>query len=175
MMSGRWTLAVRAGSPHDWSMSTYRITSEFRTEQPAAVRTATLAVADIGPWIGPTYEAVATFLAAHGSFPAGPPFARYHRVGEEKFEVAAGFPVLTPIVGDGDVHPLTLPGGTAASTVHVGPYDAMEPAYRAIFEWITTHHAGAGGDPWEIYLSDPAAEPDPATWRTEIVQPYHLV
>ncbi len=25
---------------------------------------------------------------------------------------------------------------------------------------------------WEVFFSDPATEPDPATWRTEIVQPY---
>jgi len=24
---------------------------------------------------------------------------------------------------------------------------------------------------WQVYFSDPASEPDPATWRTEIVQP----
>jgi hypothetical protein len=28
------------------------------------------------------------------------------------------------------------------------------------------------GNAWEVYLSDPSAQPDPATWRTEIVQPY---
>jgi effector-binding domain-containing protein len=155
-------------------MFNYQINAENRTDQPAAVRSATLAVADIGNWIGPTYEAVAKFLASHGTYPAGPPFARYHRIGEEKFEVAAGFPVPAPIDGDGDVHPMTLPGGPAASTVHVGPYDAMEPAYRAIVEWISAHHARASGDPWEIYFSDPGAEPDPATWRTQIVQPYHV-
>jgi AraC family transcriptional regulator len=26
---------------------------------------------------------------------------------------------------------------------------------------------------WETYLSDPTVEPDPATWRTEIVWPLH--
>ena len=27
------------------------------------------------------------------------------------------------------------------------------------------------GPMWEIYWSDPEAEPDPATWRTEILVP----
>ena len=26
--------------------------------------------------------------------------------------------------------------------------------------------------PWEVYFTDPASEPDPVTWRTEIIQPY---
>ncbi|OWY63184.1 hypothetical protein B7486_54480 [cyanobacterium TDX16] len=56
--------------------------------------------------------------------------------------------------------------------VHVGPYDQVEPAYRAAAEWVTEHGGTLDGDAWEVYLSDPDVEPDPATWRTEVVQPY---
>ena len=28
-----------------------------------------------------------------------------------------------------------------------------------------------GGAPWEYYVTDPAAHPDPADWRTEIFWP----
>jgi effector-binding domain-containing protein len=160
----------------------YEISAETRTEQPAAVRSATLSIADLQAWIGPTYDMVARFLIAHGSYPTGRPFARYHQVGEARFRVEAGFPVPAPIDGDGidgegidgdgEVQPLTLPGGRVATTVHVGPYDAMEPAYRSVAGWITAHHGTADGDPWEVYASDPGAEPDPAKWRTQIVQPY---
>lgn len=153
-------------------MTSYHISTEVRAEQPVAVRSATLAAADIGAWIGPTYGKVAQYLAAHGSHPAGPPFARYRRVDDEKFEVSAGFPVPAAIAGDGDVHPMTLPGGPAAGTLYIGPYDAMAPAYRALVQWLAAHGAVANGDPWETYFSDPTTEPDPATWRTQIVQPY---
>lgn len=27
-------------------------------------------------------------------------------------------------------------------------------------------------DRWEVHLANPANQPDPATWRTEVVQPY---
>jgi effector-binding domain-containing protein len=48
----------------------------------------------------------------------------------------------------------------------------MEPAYQALASWVSEHGGELAGDAWEVYLSDPSAQPDPATWRTEIVQTY---
>ncbi len=153
-------------------MGTYEVVSGTRTAQPAAVCVATMPVGELPDWLGKAFSTVAGFLAAHGSYPVGPPFARYHQRGGGRFEVAAGFPVPTVIEGAGDVRALVLPGGPAASTMHVGPYDAMVPGYQAVTVWVTEHGGEVVGDPWEVYLSDPAAQPDPSTWRTEIVQPY---
>jgi effector-binding domain-containing protein len=143
-----------------------------REAQLTAIARATLRVAEIGPWLATTYGAIAGLLAARQAAPAGPPFARFHMLGQGRFEVEAGFPVSSPIEPNGDVQPSELPGGQVAVTVHVGPYDQMEPAYQALASWVTDHGGELAGDAWEIYFSDPAAEPDPATWRTEIVQPY---
>ena len=155
-----------------WFMGTYEVISGTRTAQPAAVCVATLPVGELPAWLGRAFSTVAGFLAAHGTHPVGPPFARYRQLGGGRFEVAAGFPVPTSIEGAGDVQALVLPGGAAASTVHVGPYDAMVPGYQAVAAWVTEHGGDVVGDPWEVYLSDPAAQPDPSTWRTEIIQPY---
>jgi effector-binding domain-containing protein len=67
-----------------------------------------------------------------------------------------------------------LPGGPAAVTVDIGPYEQMAPAYRALTSWVSSHGGEPAGDPWEVYYTDPASESDPATWRTEIIQPYHV-
>ena len=144
-----------------------------RTAQPAAVCLVTLPVGELPTWLGKAFSTVAGFLASHGSHPAGPPFARYHPLGGGRFEVAAGFPVSTSIEGAGEVQALVLPGGPAASTVHIGSYDAMMPGYQTVAAWVAEHGGDVVGDPWEVYLSEPAAQPDPSTWRTEIVQPYH--
>ncbi len=152
-------------------MKLYEIHAEAREAQPTAVARATLPVAEIGPWLGTAYGAVAGLLAARQAAPAGPPFARFHVLGDGRFEVEAGFPVSSPIEPGGDVQPSELPGGQVAVTVHVGPYDQMEPAYQALASWVTDHGGELAGDAWEVFFSDPAAEPDPATWRTEIVQP----
>lgn len=156
----------------------YEIHERTQPEQPTAVRGAVLAVAEIGPWLGETYSAIARVLDRHGAAPGGRPFARYRRIEGDRFQVEAGFPTeeALSIPGPPDeedgVHASTLPGGPAAVTVHVGPYDAMEPAYEAVSRWIAQRGGEPTGAPWEIYESDPVVEPDPAAWRTEIVQPY---
>jgi effector-binding domain-containing protein len=155
-------------------VDTYLINSEDRAAQPAAVRTATLAVGELPEWLGQTFARVTGYLKAHSSYPDGPPFARYFKRADGRFEVAAGFPVRTPVEGDGDVQGVTLPGGSTATTMHVGSYDDMEPGYRAITDWIDTQNAEPIGDPWEVYFSDPGTQPNPAHWRTQIVQPYRI-
>jgi effector-binding domain-containing protein len=153
-------------------MSNYQIQGGARREQPTAVRRAMIDVTEIGNWLGATYHAVVTFLATHDLVPSGPPFARYHPVGQGRFRAEAGFPVAREIETDDDVSASVLPGGLVATTLHVGPYDAMEPAYQALASWVGEHGGETTGDAWEVYLSDPNDEPDPALWRTEVVQPY---
>jgi effector-binding domain-containing protein len=148
------------------------IRHEHRDEQPTAVEHATLAVPEIGPWIGGALERVAKAAADQGVALAGMPFGRYHRVDDAGFEVEAGFPVAGAVLTEGDVVPSSLPAGEVAVAVHVGPYDAMEPTYEALLAWVAEHGGTPSGDAWEVYLSDPGAQPDPATWRTEVVQPY---
>jgi effector-binding domain-containing protein len=51
----------------------------------------------------------------------------------------------------------------------------MAPTYQALVSWVGEHGGELAGDPWEVYFSDPAREPDPRRWRTEIVMPFHTV
>jgi effector-binding domain-containing protein len=157
---------------HVGAMGTYEIQSQPRQEQPTAVAQTALDVADIGPWLTATYGSVFNFLATHDSLPVGPPFARYQQLGGGRFQVEAGFPVAQAIQGEGDVIASVLPGGLVATTLHIGPYEAMEPAYEAVASWVDQQGGERTGDPWEVYFSDPQEEPDPDTWKTEVVQPY---
>ncbi len=143
---------------------------ETRPEQLTAVADATLSAAEIGPWLAHTYGTIAGDLTAKNIVPAGPPFARYHRLADDKFGVEAGFPVAAEVTATTRVRPSRLPGGEVATTVHIGPYDEMAPAYDALVSWISREGGTPLGDPWETYLDEP--DRDPATWRTVIVQPY---
>ena len=153
-------------------MKRYDIHAEARNAQVTAVARATLTVAELPPWLGKAYAAVADLLAAQRAGPAGPPFARFHMLGGGRFEVEAGFPATRPIEGNGDVQPSELPGGQVAVTMHTGPYEQMEPGYTALASWVDEHGGDLAGDAWEVYFSDPSTEPDATSWRTEIVQPY---
>jgi effector-binding domain-containing protein len=155
------------------AMPPYDVRGETRTEQPTAVARATLAVEEIGPWLAETYGALAAALARQGVVtPAGLPFARYGPFEEGRVEVEAGFPVSAPVAEDGVLVPSVLPGGPVAVTTHLGPYDAMQPAYAAVLAWVEEQGGQPAGHPWETYFTDPSEHPDPATWRTDVVQPY---
>ncbi|WP_202868363.1 GyrI-like domain-containing protein [Kribbella sindirgiensis] len=140
------------------------------TEQPTVVRRGTMAPTEMSAWFPKTYGEIVAFLRTHHTMPAGPPFARYHQLPDGRFEVEAGFPVVGVVASDAVTQMSSLPGGTVAVTVHVGPYDTLGENYAAVAEWLRLRGAKAAGDPWEIYRDPP--DGDPATWRTEIVQPY---
>jgi AraC family transcriptional regulator len=73
--------------------------------------------------------------------------------------------------GEGDVLAETLPGGSAAVTIHSGPYDQLQSAYAALEEWIAANGFHPVGSPWEAYLNDPADHPNPEDWKTEVCWP----
>lgn len=156
-------------------VTNYRIESRTLAEQETAVEFTTLPIAEMGPWLGRAFDEVAAYLERKGAGPAGLPFARYHPTGDGRCEVEAGFPASTPTSGEGDVEPSELPGGLVATAVHAGPYETVARAYEAISNWVHAHGGASAGDPWEVYLTEPRGNPDPATWQTEVVQPYKLV
>jgi effector-binding domain-containing protein len=82
---------------------------------------------------------------------AGPPFARYHPLGNGRFDVEAGFPVSTAIVPAGAVRPCVLPASPVAVTGHIAFYDATEPAYGALAWKVTERGGRLAGDPGEVY------------------------
>ena len=50
--------------------------------------------------------------------------------------VEVAWPVNGPMQGSGEIQYRKLAGGKMAHTVHKGPYEACEPAYLALFDWI---------------------------------------
>jgi effector-binding domain-containing protein len=114
---------------------------------------------EIGPLVGQAYAEVGQALTAQGLFPAGPPFVRYARegMGPDEFDLAAGFPCTRAATAAGRVEPMELPGGDAVVATHVGPWDELGDAYRAVEDWMTEHGLVAADDPWETYLDGPEA------------------
>lgn len=135
----------------------YDIRIETLKEQHAAVVMEKVPVAGIGTFVGEAFGLVMAALGPQHAFPIGPPFAKYRMLGDA-FEVAAGFPVAAPITAAGRVVPLDLPGGTVATTTHVGTYDAVAQAYDAIMHWLPGQLLVPAGDPWEVYLDGPDVE-----------------
>lgn len=163
-----WMLVVTEVSPMP------EISIRMLEEQPTLVMWGKVVVEDMPQFLGRAYHATAHHAAAIGAEIVGPPFARYRSLDTElrEFEVEAGFPVRGDLTESDEVDVSLLPAGPAAVAVHVGPYDAMGPTYEALAEFLKEQHAQAMGSAWEVYVSEPDEEPDPAQWRTEIVQSF---
>lgn len=150
----------------------YEIEIQGRAPQTtAAIRVATTQ-AEISAVLDRLFPEVWAELERQGVPAAGPPFARWHHFAADRVDLEAGFPVAAPVAGAGRIVAGALPGGRAAVTVHRGPYDTLTEAYHAIEAWAAREGQAAGAAPWEIYLTDPGATPDPTTWRTEVVWPF---
>lgn len=142
-----------------------------RTEQPTAGVRRRVPFAELPAFFARAFEEALAAIRDQGRFPAGPPFGKYYGMPTDTVDVEAGFPVSAPITAAGDVVPGTLPAGSIAEATHVGPYDTLQQTYDELLR----HIADAGMTPanvmWESYLSDPATQPDPATWRTQVCWP----
>lgn len=152
----------------------YEIEERRLVEQPTMVMHGKVKLEDIPTFLGRVYHTVESRIREAGAHVAGEPFARYRALDEKylEFEIEAGLPVVMAVAGRGEVQPSCLPEGPAIVTIHTGPYERLETAYEALAAWLHDRGAQADGPAWEVYHTDSDLEPDPATWRTEVVQPY---
>lgn len=146
----------------------------FKTTRLKPQATATIRVTSepsrIGEAFGEVLPEVASHLQRAGASPAGPAFARFFDYTEEAADFEAGFPVSEPVAGEGRVEAGELPGGRAAVTIHLGPYEGLQAAHEAMGEWVLANDHDPAGPVWEVYMVGPAEE-DPSKWRTELVWP----
>lgn len=144
---------------------------EQRDPQPLLSVRASVPVADLAAAQGEALRALWSHLQQHGGRPAGPPFVRYHTFGETETDVEVGIPVAAGAVGEGRVGPVV-------SAWHLGTHDRLGDAYANLQAWLKEHGHQPAGPGWEVYHwidlnqePEPAAWPDPSTWRTQLVQP----
>lgn len=150
---------------------TYDIHGTVLPEQSCAAVRATLPVGALPGWVPEALGEVAAYLGSLGLPPSGPPFARY-AFHDDLADVEAGFPVAASVPAQGRVTSSSLPAGPVAVTTHHGHYEELALAYKAVLAWLEAHGTEPAGPHWEIYYTDPQAEPDPARWRTDLVVPY---
>lgn len=86
----------------------------------------------------------------------------------DRFELEVGFVVDGPIEADGDVQPSALPGGRTARLTHLGSYDGLGESWGRLMAWVDEQGLTPAGPMWEVYVTDPTPEMDPATLRTDL-------
>jgi effector-binding domain-containing protein len=73
------------------------------------------------------------------------------------------------VVTDGEVRAGTLPGGRIARLVHVGGFDRLGDSWAALGAWIGAQGFTPSRDLWEVYVTEPSPDMDPAELRTELL------
>ncbi len=126
---------------------------------------------DLPKIMGDLFGEVFGYVSQGGQQPAGMPFSRYHSMDDESVDMECGLPVTSPRDGTARIKAGELPGGTVATVIHEGPYEGLPQTWAALFEWINRQGLEPAGAPWEVYLTDPGAEPDQSKWRTQIFFP----
>ncbi len=111
---------------------------------------------------------VVMYIQEKGIPIAGPPFFICSETSPEAVQhaqetgtavVEVAWPVNGPVQGSGDIQYRKLAGGKMAHTVHKGPYEACEPAYLALFDWIREKGLTICGPVREVYPNDPREVP----------------
>lgn len=155
----------------------YTIESKQLEPQPIVSAERRIQRAEIPATIGKTLHQVFLFAQANGLAVSGPPFTRHPAPGLGLITIEPGVQITAaptePIPADANgVQVGTFPGGPAAYTIHMGPYEKLQEAYAALDLWMTTNGHTPAAAPWEFYMNDPTNHPDPAEWRTDIYWPY---
>ncbi|MCR9159220.1 MAG: GyrI-like domain-containing protein [Nannocystaceae bacterium] len=138
--------------------------------QPILYCPAQVEMAKIASVLGELLPRVFAYATQSGATMVGPPFVRYLNMAET-LDIQAGLPVAPGAAATEDILLGELPGGTALTTIHIGPYDTLPTAYGALQARMKDDALRPSGAPWEVYLTDPGEVPDPADWKTQVFWP----
>lgn len=149
-----------------------------RNEQPYMGIRSQVPVSELKNVIPGSLETLFPWLAKQGIEPAGAPFIRYHVINMEgKMDVEIGIPVANVVAGEGRITPGVLPAGRYASLIYKDVQNGIK-GNAALLDWGAAQ--GLQWDRWddkngdafrgryESFITDPADEPDPAKWDTEV-------
>lgn len=113
---------------------------------------------------------VAAAVGRQGLSPQGA-FGLYLAPPADVIELEVGFVVDGQVEPDGDVIPSALPGGRVARLVHHGGYDGLGAAWGGLLMWVSDQGLVPAGPMWEVYVTEPTPQTDPAHLRTDLFCP----
>jgi effector-binding domain-containing protein len=139
--------------------------------QSTAVIPGVVPLAELADFYDGSFQELGAVLAEQGITPVGAAFGVYHGPPSDTVDLEVGFPVAGPIRPSGRVEGRELPAGRVARTVHAGSFDRLGEAWGRLAAWIDAHDLQAGRVFWEVYLTEPSPDMDPADLRTELNWP----
>lgn len=147
----------------------------------AVVRAEAVPMATIGEFFDAAFGRAFPVLFAEGVTPVAAAFALYTRVSggaEAEADLEIGFPLAEPLTRPHDresddadglrVVASELPAGEIAVTSYLGSYDGLGEAWGRFMGEIGSMGRAPGIPFWEVYVTDPSPDMDPATLRTDL-------
>lgn len=110
--------------------------------------------------IGDGFMKIATYLEYLGESPAGPPYAAYYNNEMDNLDLEIGFPVVSPLPGQGIIHGSFIRAHTAVECLHKGPYKDFKETYGEMMKWIEEKELSPSGAFYEFYLNSPGDTPE---------------
>lgn len=117
------------------------------------------------------FSTIPAVLAAQGVAMAGAAFALYRAEPAETMDLEVGLVTDRAVRAEGEVRASMLPGGEIARYVHHGGYDGLGASWELLGSWIAESGLKPGGPVWEVYLTEPSPEMNPAELLTELNWP----
>lgn len=144
-------------------------------EVTTAVVTATgYPMAELRTLFDTAFSGLFPVLGQRGVHPAGPAFALYHRMPDDTVDIEVGVPIEVDLgdpaeLEDGfTVEQSRIPAGRVAAISHLGGYDGLGQAWDEFMAAVERSGASPRLPFWEVYVTEPSPETDPATMRTDL-------
>lgn len=121
------------------------------------------------------------WLGEHQVAPLGGPLYVYRHIGssDDTVDLTVAVPIAGPVKPTDGLVLGALPAGTYVVGRHVGAPDAIPAAHSEVKKWAEAHGHNLdvleddNGGLWtghaEHFLTDPAEEPDPSKWVTDLL------
>lgn len=128
-------------------------------------------MAELPAFFDRSFGLLASTLAAQGIEARSAAFALYRGAPTDTARLEVGFVTDEPVEVAGDVVPGRLPRGRVARTVHHGAYDELGRSWERLTTWVAEQGHAPDEVMWEVYLTEPSPDMDPADLLTELNLP----
>ncbi|MER7950640.1 GyrI-like domain-containing protein [Streptomyces sp. NPDC096079] len=143
---------------------------DLEPETTAVVR-GVVSPGDLRTFFDEAFGALGRVLHEQQVPPRSAAFGLSHGSPGETWDLEVGFVTGREVRAEDGVVPGRLPGGRVARMTHHGGFDGLAEAWERLGDWILTQGLRAGEDRWEVYVTRPTPDMDPADLRTELNWP----
>lgn len=124
-----------------------------------SIRT-TSSVENLPQILGACFSQIMGYMQQEGVEMSGAPFTAYYNMDMNNLDIEVGVPIGSEVKGEGTIKCNYIPSGKYISTLHIGSYSQIEPAYNALGKYMEEHNFVATGVAYEFYLNDPVEIPE---------------